>query len=117
MTESDLITAALALPKCARWQTTIDRTLIKVVASETGTSGIVRRATVCLDARIDDNGCVRVEYGLYDEAPKLRTAGAATQPPQTTWHMSLRADVTIAEALTMIRMAIAHAEMRLSEVA
>ena len=117
MTQDDLITAALALLDPARWQVAIDRTNITADASETSTGGTVRSAVLSLDVRGGLHGLVRVEYGLVDVHPVPSGAGGQQCIDPHREEASARAYVSPADALTMIRMAVAHAESMLDEVA
>lgn len=115
MTRDDLITAALALLDPARWQVAIDRTIITADASETSTGGTVRGAVLSLDVRGGLHGLVRVEYGLVDVRPVPSGAGGQQCVDLHRELCEVRAYVSPADALTMIRMAAAHAESMLDE--
>lgn len=117
MTQDDLITAALALLDPARWQVAIDRTNITADASETSTGGTVRSAVLSLDVRGGLHGLVRVEYGLVDVHPVPSGPGGQQCIDPHRELCEVRAYVSPTDALTMIRMVVAHAESMLDEVA
>ena len=116
MTQDDLITAAIALLDPARWQVAVDRTIITADASETSTGGTVRRADLRLDLSLDHNDLARIEYGLGDQRPTPHGAGAQVWVNPFRELCEVRAYVSPADALTMVRMAVAHAESMLDEV-
>ena len=117
MSESDLMAAVLALLDPARWQVATDRTLITADASETSTGGTVRSAVLSLDVRGGLHGLVRVEYGLVDVHPVPSGPGGQQCIDPHRELCEVRAYVSPADALTMIRVAVAHAESMLDEVA